>query len=135
MTVREIQLLVNLRTHMLSEARTNYKHKFGDNIWCVSCKLFPSSQEHLFNCYVIRNALKKDVNFKEYSYDDIYGSLEKQEKISKLFIKILETIQKLTEENQNSHPSSKDHSTEDLNSTSESDVLDTAVFQCTVLDI
>ena len=51
MTVREIQLLVNLRTHMLSEAKINYKQKFGENIWCESCKLFPSSQEHLFNCY------------------------------------------------------------------------------------
>ena len=129
MTVNEIHMLCNLRTYMLPEAKANYKQQFGENIWCSSCQLFPASQEHIFSCFVIRDKLKHDVNFNEYSYDDISGSLDKQEKIAKLFIKIREVIMKLKEEGLNPSPSSrKDQSTEDLDSSSGSDILDAAVF-------
>ena len=34
LNVKQIQTLVNLRTYMLTEAKINFKHQFGDNIWC-----------------------------------------------------------------------------------------------------
>ena len=114
MNVKEIHMLSNLRTYMLPEARMNYKQQFGDNIWCSSCQLFPSSQEHLFSCFVIRSELESVVNFEEYSYDDINGNLEKQERIAKLFIKIREVILKQTRDGLHPSPSNwEDLSTED----------------------
>ena len=111
---------------MLTEAKMNYKQQFGENIWCSSCKLFPSSQEHLFSCFIMRKKIKSDINFNEISYDDIFGSLNKQEAIAKAFTKVLKVHQELKEKTL--PPSSgEDHSTEDLDSTMGSVILDAAV--------
>ena len=111
---------------MLTEAKLNYRQQYGENIWCSSCKLFPSSQEHLFSCYIMRKKLQSEINFNEFSYSDIFGSLKKQEGIAKVFIKVLKIHQELKEETL-SPSSEEDHSTEDLDSTMGSVILDAAV--------
>ena len=112
---QEIQILINLRTYMLSDAKINFKHSFGQNIWCTACKLFPESQEHLFSCVVIRKELKDEINFEEVEYDDINGSLEKQERIAKVFSRIVEIKQNVSHSNNTSSLNDEeDQSTEDL---------------------
>ena len=111
---------------MLPEAKMNYKHQFGDNIWCSTCKLFPSNQEHLFSCFKMRNELKSEINFDTYTYSDIFGTLEKQERIAKLFTDILKVHQQL-QERANLPTEEEDQSTEDLDSSFESVLLDATV--------
>ena len=113
--IREIQTLVNLRTYMLSDAKLNFKHSFGQNIWCSACKLFPESQEHIFSCFKIRKELSGEVNFNDVKYEDINGSLTKQERIAQVYTKMIQVKQNLSEfNNPSSFQDEEDQSTEDL---------------------
>ena len=77
LNVEQIQTLTNLRTYMLSEAKLNFKGSNTENIWCSVCKLFPESQEHIWNCYLIRKETK--TISERCCYNHIHGTLEQQE--------------------------------------------------------
>ena len=124
----EKQLLMKLRTHMLIEAKVNFKTFCGEQIWCSICHLFPESQKHIYECLVIRKEAERR-NLKlsdQISYESIDGSLEEQEKFVHNYTLLLVTRQQILESRDKS-PQAENHSTEDSDSLDDLDTLDAAV--------
>ena len=124
----EIQTLMKLRTHMLKEAKVNFKQLHGENIWCSVCSLYPESQSHLYECYVIRKEAKKQgIQISERCcYSHIDGTLTQQEEFIKIYIKLLSVRQHILESRDQSPPE-ESRSTEDSDQSVNLDTLDAAV--------
>ena len=114
LNTNEIQTLINMRTFMLSDAKVNYKGSHQNNLWCTVCFLFPESQRHIFDCFVLRSQLKNEINFDEFCYEHIDGNLAEQEKFAKVCTKILNLRRELLSEKEDKTSEDKDQSTEDL---------------------
>ena len=69
--------------------KENFKSLHTSNMWCNLCLLLTETQQHLFECPVIRRKTKHLINFKEISHDMIFGTTENQEKIAKNYQIIL----------------------------------------------
>ena len=127
LNLKQIQILFRLRTHMLSEAKLNFKGSFGENIWCSVCSIFPESQEHIFTCSEIRREAK-DIQIPDScKYSHLDGTLQQQEEFTKNFCYLLEVRKQILEE-RNSPFYREGRSTEDLDSSSLSDVPDATVM-------
>ena len=101
--MKEISTLFKFRSRTI-DVKTNSESAHRDNLWCTLCHLFPETQEHLFQCSEIRK--KQDlVNYRELSYNMIYGSLENREKLAKSFHPMLMTRMDLIREQKTSTPS------------------------------
>ena len=98
----EIQTLFKLRTRM-ADVKNNFKNQNSENIWCITCKLFAETQEHLLQCNVIKNMFIDHSNFNSCRYSFIYGTLEEQELAAKVFTLIFEKRKDFT--NINNPPS------------------------------
>ena len=93
-TTMEKQLLFKLRSYTL-DVKQNFKgqHK---NPWCSSCGLFQETQGHLLQCpalvtnlnYLSGKRSKLNENF-------VYGNVEQQEIMVKIYSDILEAREKL----------------------------------------
>ena len=105
----------------LSDAKMNFKSSHKDNIWCSICNLFPESQRHIGDCYVLRSILKDKVNFDGFNYEHIDSTLEEQEKFAQVFHKLIEERRKLLNENDFQE---EDQSTEDIDTFMDEDLLD-----------
>ena len=84
----EIRTLFRLRSSTI-DAKANMSSFFKENMWCRTCYLFPESQEHLLNCSDIRKSLST-VDFSGIKYEMIYGNLQDQEHIAKVYHLILQ---------------------------------------------
>ena len=97
---KEAQILFSLRSRTM-----NLKMNFGsqnlDNL-CEICKLFPETQSHLLQCPEIApklNLISLDTKLDE---SFVYGSVENQLKISRIYCKIMDMRkQMLKERNEN----------------------------------
>ena len=110
----EIQTLVNMRTFMLSDSKMNFKGSNQNNLWCKIFFLFPETQRHIFECFVLRGELKNEVNFDEFCYEHIDGTLDEQEQFAKVCTKILMLRRELISKKDGTTSEDKDQSTEDL---------------------
>ena len=75
---------------MLTDAKMNFRGSQNYDIWCSVCYLFPETQKHIYDCYVLRTHLKDKIKFDDFSYDNIDGTLEEQEKFAQMFCSLLE---------------------------------------------
>ena len=112
LSIQQIQTLIQLRSHMLVEAKLNFKGLHGENIWCEICNIFPSSQKHIFTCFEIRKEAK--IISDKICYSHVDGSLEEQENFTKIYTYLLD-IRRTILERRNPLRSREGHSTEDLN--------------------
>ena len=81
---KEIQLLFALRTRM-TNVKANFKTHYGENIFCNACKIHPETQQHLLQCKDLNQDITIPIGVE---YDDIFGPLEKQRAIIKVYTQI-----------------------------------------------
>ena len=81
---QEIQMLFALRTRMIY-VKTNFRNLYENNLGCQTCdKDDIEDENHLLNC----ETLKDDESVKS-NFEMVYGNVEDQLKIVKIFKKIL----------------------------------------------
>ena len=92
----QVNLLFKFRTRMYN-VRNNFRHQYSQsNMLCPLCKIDNDTQEHLFNCTHIRDALQ---NNKKYTYNDIFtNDTNKLLNIATILKQIIKTREKLQEE-------------------------------------
>ena len=85
----EIQLLFKLRSQT-ADLKMNFPKMYADTL-CSTCKLFPESQSHILQCPAIVPKLNlltvQPCKLNEVS---IYGSVDEQLKIAKIYSRIFE---------------------------------------------
>ena len=74
----------------------NFSQMYSDNL-CRVCKLFPESQSHLLQCPDILPKLKLLSNTEKIEEKYIYGDIDKQLKVVKIYLKVLEIREELLE--------------------------------------
>ena len=85
LSVREIQTLFRLRSRTLN-VKNNHKSSYKENMWCRTCHLFSETQEHILHCSVIRDKVKHlNIDFNSVTYNMIFGSMDNQEKLVKIY--------------------------------------------------
>ena len=99
LTTEEVQNLFKLRTSMIN-VKANFKSSHTNNMWCKLCLLFTETQQHLLECPVIRIKTKHLINFKDISYDMIFGNIGNQETIAKKYQIILKARDDILESNE-----------------------------------
>ena len=91
---KEKILLFKLRSGTL-DIKGNFKSQHKDP-WCICCGRFEETQNHLLQCQEIGKRLnyltEKQMDFVE---NDIFGDLEKQLKIVKIYSEIIEIREKM----------------------------------------
>ena len=100
LSTEEVQTLYKLRNRMI-DLKENSKSYHMDNLWCRSCFLFPESQSHLLQCPPIVRKLSNLVDFKSIDYSMIFGKVENQIKITKVYTLALEARMDIIEEMKN----------------------------------
>ena len=93
-TTSEKRLLFKLRSRTI-DVKENFPGG-NRNPWCISCGLFPENQSHLLQCpalvvrlsYIVGKTSKLNENY-------IYGNLQQQQEIVKIFGDILEVRENL----------------------------------------
>ena len=91
----ESNLLFKLRSKTL-HIRMNYQNQHV-NILCQICGLFPESQSHLLQCPQIVPKLKilSDEKFPDETY--IYGNVDQQLKIIKIYMQVIDVRKEMLE--------------------------------------
>ena len=93
-TTTEKQLLFKLRSKTL-EVKKNFPGLYS-NLWCTSCGLFPESQSHLLQCPAIVVHLRYLAGTtSKLCENHIYGKLEQQKVIVKIYSDILDIRENL----------------------------------------
>ena len=87
LNIEEIQHLFQLRTRTIG-VKDNQESSYKNNLWCRTCCIVKESQQHIFECHAIRKKLHY-VNFQNCNYQMIFGKLDDQVKIAKLFQLVL----------------------------------------------
>ena len=95
-STRETQVLFSLRSQTLN-VRKNFGNRFSDTL-CEVCHLFPETQAHLLQCPVITPKLKMVSVGSELNVESVYGSVDEQLKIAKVYCKILEIRKEILRE-------------------------------------
>ena len=88
-----------MKTRMIN-VKANFKSSHTNNMWCKLCLLFTETQQHLLECPVIRIKTKHLINFKDISYDMIFGNIGNQETIAKKYQIILKARDDILESNE-----------------------------------
>ena len=89
---KEKILLFKLRSRTL-DVKENFKNQHKDML-CISCGLFPETQSHLLQCPELVAKLSHIIG-NNISENQIYGSVDQQEIIVKVYSDILEVREKL----------------------------------------
>ena len=79
-------LIFNLRCKGQTEFKDNF-HNMNGRILCPLCKEDNDTQEHALTCRIVSRELKN--NLDDIEYDDLFGSVEKQVKIAKVYLAII----------------------------------------------
>ena len=90
LTTKQKSLLLNLRLRM-TELRGNYRVRYQGDLMCRTCGLEEELQSHLLVCRTILNRCPELYGDRITQYEDIYGQIEKQERIVKLFESVMKT--------------------------------------------
>ena len=91
-TNKETSLLFNLRSQCVNEFKANfYLHS------CPFCKTHSDTQEHALYCTTLRKHMDKDIlsDLDSVSYNDIFGDINSQHKITQIFSSIIQTREQL----------------------------------------
>ena len=94
-TSKQSALLMNLRSKCAKEFRNNFKGMSTDEL-CPLCQQENDTQEHALSCKV--SAQKLTVQEKEIKYEDLFGTLDDQLKIVKVYQKLLNLRKSLNPE-------------------------------------
>ena len=98
-SMRDKQLLFKLRTKML-DVKANFKGMYPENLHCNICNEdIVQNQEHLLNCQIIVDNCSELFDNINVEHDDIYGHVDKQLSVVKLYKRVLEVRDWLQEEN------------------------------------
>ena len=94
---KQKQLLFKLRSRTL-DVKLNFQGQHN-NIWCISCGLFPESQSHLLQCPQLVTRLNylwgKTSKLNEF---DIYSDVKRQKIIVNIYSDLLEVRENLKHE-------------------------------------
>ena len=82
LTTNEKQLLFQLRTRTFN-CKANFKSQYGDNLSCLLCDA-EDNQSHLLLC----SRTTVGVSLDGIAYNDIFGTIEKQVKVTKALSKV-----------------------------------------------
>ena len=93
----EKQLLFKLRTRM-TNSKSNFKSMHGKIDYNLCDKNLPQTDSHLLDCTAILENCPNLARDSVSEYEDIFGNLEKQLKITKLFKEVFEAKQNIDEE-------------------------------------
>ena len=93
---RETQVLFSLRSQTL-DVRMNFGNQFNETL-CRICCLFPETQSHLLQCPVIAPKLKLLCLGSHIDVKQVFGSVDEQLKVSKMYCKILELRKEILDE-------------------------------------
>ena len=85
-TTKQSALIMNLRSKCATDFSSNFKGMSSDGL-CPLCRKEDDSQEHALTCEV--SAQKLNRQEKEIKYNDLFGTLDEQLKIVKVYQKLL----------------------------------------------
>ena len=90
-------LLFNLRCKSVNTFRDNFHSLYGQEPSCRLCMKFQDSQEHALVCEVIKKELtqKELENLNQTEYSHLFGNIEEQHDITKMFQIIISTRERL----------------------------------------
>ena len=96
LSVEEKKLLFQLRTRS-TLTKSNYKNKYMFDLSCSLCKNLDDKNSeqtdaHLLKCTFVQNALSSKVDLININHSDIYGSIEKQIKVTRVYKEIFKII-------------------------------------------
>ena len=95
-TTFEKQLLFKLRSKTL-DVKENFKG-LSNNLWCTSCGLFRETQGHLLQCPELVSTLNYlDVKPSKLNENFIYGNIEQQQQMVKIYTDVLDEREILQE--------------------------------------
>ena len=94
--IKEKALLTKLRTRMI-DVKNNSKNNYQNIMSCDLCGEF-EDQKHLLNCKVLIENCEALFNDSIVEYEDIFGTEIKQLTAVRLYMKVLETREKLLKE-------------------------------------
>ena len=63
------------------------KNKYGDNLLCDFCKTEVCDQEHQTKCFILKQFVPA-LRTKDAKYDDIWGNVDEQLAITRIFVEI-----------------------------------------------
>ena len=92
----EKELLIKLRTRMV-DVKDNFKQKYEDNMSCDLCGEY-ENQQHLLECKTLIENCKSLYDDSTIRYEDLFSTVNKQLSAVKLFTEVLQTRQKLLDE-------------------------------------
>ena len=93
---RETQVLFRLRSQTL-DVRKNFGNQFNDTL-CRICNLFSETQSHLLQCPIIAPKLKLLCLGPQIDEKYVFGSVDEQLKVAKVYCKILDLRKEILDE-------------------------------------
>ena len=95
LTNKEISVLFNLRCHSIRGIRDNFQRQYHGDVKCPLCQSSVDNQKHALQCSVLKKHIYIDPAIR---YEAIYGTLEEQIPVAKLFYSLLEVRERILEE-------------------------------------
>ena len=88
----EMKLLFKLRTRMF-DCKENFKNKYKNDsfLYCQLCLIASDNQNHLLNCFVLKNSIPELKNNKNIKYNHLFGTNDEQVECVKLIDKVIKT--------------------------------------------
>ena len=97
LSTTEVQNLFKIRNNMI-DVKENFKSN-QENILCKLCLSFCENQQHLLQCTKIKEKLNGVMNFESLDIEMAYQSIERQEKIAKIYTIILNARKDILSQN------------------------------------
>ena len=83
----------------MTNVKSNFKNMYPENLNCNYCnEVDMQTQEHLLLCPKIISNCQELFDNVDIEHDDIYGNTEQQLAVTKLYQKIFDTIDTLTQQ-------------------------------------
>ena len=95
LTNKQISLLFNLRCQSERTFKNNFHRQYIGNLSCLMCNTEIDSQEHIIKCKELKKHMDTNHTIR---YDQLYGSLEEQIEVTKLYSSLLEVREQILEE-------------------------------------
>ena len=86
---KQAKILFMFKTRMY-ETKQNFRNKYQPNMNCSLCNVELCSDQHLFNCKVLKKLVPELDSNKTVKYEHIFGSVKEMAAVSELLIKVTE---------------------------------------------
>ena len=80
------------------EVTTNYRYKYQGDLRCRTCGLEEETQSHLLECVNIVNSCPDLYEDRISKYEDVFGHIDKQVRITKLFESVMKTREEMLQQ-------------------------------------